>query len=157
MIGIKLVIWIDRQWKALENPKLFYHYFSNHSHYIIENDIKAENIYNIDEKDFFTVHNQYQRVIFRKDHKNPHCVQYNSQVPVIVIEYICLDETKPSRFVIVRQLNYHIGNLTHVEREIKAKLGYSRNALTNVFSSQVWLKYFEWNIINTDQVDAVNE
>lgn len=47
---------IDRQGKEAENSELFHYYFSKLFNYISENDIKAKNRFNMNEKGFFIRH-----------------------------------------------------------------------------------------------------
>lgn len=142
---VKLVTCIDKQRKAAEKPEVFRHYFAKVDplpsscgsnspqlfNYIIENDIKPENIYNMDEKGFFIGRNKRRRAI--------------------------VHGTKLPPFVIFRGLSHHIGNLIHAEREGKATSAHSKNDWTNIVLGRAWLEHFEKHTVNKHTIDAVNE
>lgn len=109
---------------------------------IIENDIKNEKIYNINEKGFLTGRDKPQHGILRKGRRNECLVQYNLGNLVILIEFIFLGETKYSLFIKFLVLSDHINNIIHPENNDEARLAYSKNTWTNVVFGRVWLEYF---------------
>lgn len=86
--------YLKKQTVRAENSKLFCHYFSKLFNYLIENNSKLENIYNIDENGFLMDCNKHWYSIVGKSCKNPPLVLYNSRELVTVIEPIYANETK---------------------------------------------------------------
>lgn len=99
-----------------ENLKLLHYYYakvesfsprsyymcSNNLHlfnYIVESDIKSENIYNMHERGFLIDHNKRTHAILSMSRKNPWLLEYNLQERDIVIKSICAYETKLPPFI----------------------------------------------------------
>lgn len=116
--------------------------------YIVKNDIKPENLYNMEKMSFLIGHNKCRYVIVHKSRKNPRFVQYNLRERVTVIESICTDRTKLLLLTIFRGSTHHIRHLIHAEKEGKASLVYWKNACRNVLLVRVWLEHFQKYIVN---------
>lgn len=131
---VKLVTHINQQRKAWEKPELFHYYFAKVDAFslwlyrmclnisqsfkdIIENDMKQENIYNINEKDLLLLCNKDWHDIVRKSCQNPHLGKYNSQELDKIIESIYAEKAKLPPFIIFRESWHCIGSLIHIEKE----------------------------------------
>lgn len=141
---MRFVTHIGRHRKVAQNPGWFPQYLAKGSRsllyrdyicfnilqsfiYIIENDIKDENIYNMDENIFIIRHNKHLHPIMCNISKNTCLVQYNFRELVTVIESICAVVSKLPTFIIIQRSSYRIGNLIHAEKEGKAPHTYSKN------------------------------
>lgn len=124
---VKLVTRMNKQRKATKNLKLFHYFFTMHFNYIIGNDIKPENIYNMDKNDFCIGHNKCRYAIVCKADKNLCLVEYNLQELVTVIKSIALYVTELLLLVISGVLSHRFVNHIPAEKEGKAKHANSKN------------------------------
>lgn len=98
-ITVKLTIHIAKQGMTEENLKLFDYYIANCFNQIIEDDMKPENIDNMNENIFFISHNKHYSSIKHKGRKNMSLVKYNLQELVTAIKSICTDKNKLLTFL----------------------------------------------------------
>lgn len=86
---------------------------------MIDNDIKPDNIYNMNENDLFIGRNRYSCTIVCKSSKNLSLVQSNLRELVTLIMSICIDKTKLPLLIIFRFSNYRISNFIHAKKKAK--------------------------------------
>jgi len=144
-LAVKLSTQLERQRAYAKDPRLIQDYFAKLSGVIRQYGLKADQIFNMDEKGFVMGLAARAKVLCRRGRRNPHVTHDGKRELITVIEMICGNGSVLSPFIINKGAGHYLGWYSNLSEENKDyQFSYSAKGWTDDKLALEWLeKVFE--------------